>query len=101
MTVPATPPKPRADQATFLAQARTLPSYVLAGPGTDDSEILTLGHQACRGMDRYPNNSYAAISWVYPGAAGSPAGITYDHELLMIYAATYLCPEHSGMWANF
>lgn len=94
-------PQVTASEAKFISDARAyLPSAVLAGPGTDD-EILTIGHQACKGMDLYPHDGMAATRWVYPAAAGSPSGITYYHELAMVYAANDLCPEHSDMWANF
>lgn len=110
VTVTADPPKPKGDQAGFLAQARTLPSAVLVSRYSDcsnaptaaacatDDNVLALGAQACRAMDRYPNDSVAATRVVYPNY---PSGSSYDQSLLMIYAADYLCPEHANMWAQF
>jgi hypothetical protein len=113
VTVTATPPQPRGDQAGFLAEARTLPSYVLVSSSSDcsgaptaaacatDDNVLALGAQACRAMDRYPNDSVAATRSVYPTSPSTSAGPSYDESLLMIYAADYLCPEHANMWAQF
>ncbi|AYE95821.1 serine/threonine protein kinase [Mycobacterium paragordonae] len=110
VTVTADRPKPKGDQAAFLAQARTLPSAVLVSRYSDcsnaptaaacatDDNVLALGAQACRAMDRYPNDSVAATRVVYPNY---PSGSSYDQALLMIYAADYLCREHANMWAQF
>jgi hypothetical protein len=110
VTVKTQAPKPTGDQAGFLAQARTLPSYVLATKSSDcpsaptaaacatDDNVLALGSRACKAMDSYPHDSVAATSLVYPNY---PSNSSYDQSLLMIYAANYLCPEHADMWANF
>lgn len=107
MTVTEQAPKPRGDQAGFLAQARTLPSSVLVTESSDcrsaptaaacatDANVLALGRQACKAMDLYPHDSVAATRLVYPYSS------SYTQSLLMIYAANYLCPEHANMWEDF
>ncbi|WP_084223036.1 protein kinase domain-containing protein [Mycolicibacterium holsaticum] len=109
-TVTRQAPRPTGDQAGFLAQARTLPSYVLVTNSSDcpnaptaaacatDENVLALGNRACKAMDSYPRDSVSATSLVYPNY---PSSSSFDQSLLMIYAANYLCPEHADMWANY
>lgn len=93
VTITATPTATISDnEAEYIAAIRGLSAFA----NTPASQIVVIGRQSCKGMDKFPGDTTAAAAWVYPGTR-----ISYEHEMTLLYAANYLCPEHSAMWGNY
>src|SRR6185312_1921912 len=101
VTVTAKAPVPSAAESNFVVVVADLPTYVKPGRINELAKVLAGGYRMCRAMDNHPNDSEAAVNEYYPRGTAADGSVDYNGHLFAIYAATYLCSEHSGMWANF
>ena len=94
-------PEPSANEEKFIDATAALPFYVLPARILTNEALLKGGYRACKAMDNHPNDTGAAVSEYYPGGTQTNGTVDYNGHMFVLYAATYLCPRHTDMWADF